>query len=53
MSLGAVIDFSDGMLLGMSFPNLIGVYFLLPVIKKELKAFREHAAAIDRKNVEH
>ena len=26
MSLGAVTDFSDGMLLAMCFPNLIGVY---------------------------
>jgi alanine or glycine:cation symporter, AGCS family len=53
MSLGAVTDFSDGMLLGMSFPNLIGVYFLLPVIKKELIAFREHAAEIDAENIKH
>lgn len=48
LSLGAVTDFSDGMLLGMCFPNLIGVYFLLPVIRKELKAFRAHAEAIDQ-----
>lgn len=47
MSLGAVTDFSDGMLLGMCFPNLIGVYLLLPVVKKELVAFRKHAAEID------
>ncbi len=55
MSLGAVTDFSDGMLLGMSFPNLIGVYFLLPVIKKDLKAFRQHVAEVDDRNkhVEH
>lgn len=48
MSLDAVTDFSDGMLLGMSFPNLIGVYFLLPIVKEELVAFRKHAAEIDR-----
>lgn len=47
MSLGAVTNFSDCMLLGMCFPNLIGVYLLLPVVKKELVAFREHAAEID------
>ena len=51
-SLGAVIDFTDGMLLGMSFPNLIGVYLLLPVIKEELTAFRKHAAEIDQANTE-
>jgi AGCS family alanine or glycine:cation symporter len=47
MSLGAVTDFSDGMLLGMCFPNLIGVYLLLPVVKKELLSFRKHVAEID------
>jgi alanine or glycine:cation symporter, AGCS family len=47
MSLGAVTDFSDGMLLGMCFPNLIGVYLLLPVVKEELFAFRKHVAEID------
>ena len=48
LSLGAVTDFSDGMLLGMCFPNLIGVYFLLPVIRKELNDFRSHAQTIDQ-----
>lgn len=47
MSLGAVTDFSDGMLLGMCFPNLLGVYLLLPVVKEELASFRKHAAEID------
>ena len=47
MTLGAVTDFSDGMLLGMCFPNLIGVYLLLPVVKRELINFRKHAAEID------
>lgn len=49
LSLGAVTDFSDGMLLGMCFPNLIGVYLLLPVIKKELRSFQDHAREIDSK----
>ena len=48
MSLGSVIDFTDGMLLGMCFPNLLGVYFLLPVIREELAAFRQHVAEIDQ-----
>lgn len=47
LSLGAVTDFSDGMLLGMCFPNLIGVYLLLPVVKEELISFRKHADEID------
>lgn len=47
MSPGAVIDFSDAMLFSMSFANLIGVYFMLPVIKKELAKFREFARRVD------
>lgn len=47
MSLGSVMDFSDGMLLGMCFPNLLGVYLLLPVVKRELDQFCEHAKAVD------
>lgn len=49
LSLGAVTDFSDGMLLGMCFPNLIGVYFLLPVVRSELNSFRQHAKNVDSK----
>ena len=48
-SLDAVIDFSDAMLLGMCFPNLIGVYLLLPVVRDEVRKFREHARSIDNK----
>jgi len=47
LSLGQVIDFSDCMLLGMAFPNLIAVYFLLPKVKKELIDFQEHVATIN------
>jgi len=36
MQLGSVIDFSDAMIFAMAFPNLLGCYFLLPVVKKEL-----------------
>ena len=37
--LGAIIDFSDAMLLSMAFPNIIGLYFLAPVIRKDVKAY--------------
>ncbi|MEP4079779.1 alanine/glycine:cation symporter family protein [Haloferula sp.] len=47
MSPGKVIDFSDAMLFSMSFANLIGVYLLLPVIKKELKKFQLFAHRVD------
>ena len=39
VELGSVLDFSDLMILGMAFPNMIGMYFLFPVVLKELKAF--------------
>jgi AGCS family alanine or glycine:cation symporter len=39
MQLGAVIDFSDAMIFAMAFPNLLGCYFLLPVVKRELDEY--------------
>jgi len=39
MQLGSVINFSDAMIFAMAFPNLLGCYFLLPVVKKELNAY--------------
>jgi AGCS family alanine or glycine:cation symporter len=39
MQLGAVIDFSDAMIFAMAFPNVLGLYFLLPVVKKELDVY--------------
>lgn len=39
MQLGAVVDFSDAMILAMAFPNIIGLYFLLPVVKRELNNY--------------
>jgi AGCS family alanine or glycine:cation symporter len=37
--MGAVIDFSDLMILGMAFPNVIGLYFLLPKVLEDLKLY--------------
>ncbi len=39
MSLSAVINFSDAMIFAMSVPNLIGLYFLAPVVKRELSQY--------------
>jgi AGCS family alanine or glycine:cation symporter len=36
MQLGSVIDFSDAMIFAMAFPNVLGIYFLLPVVRKDL-----------------
>ena len=39
MQLGAVIDFSDAMIFAMAFPNVLGIYFLLPVVRQELDEY--------------
>ncbi|MCX7554248.1 alanine/glycine:cation symporter family protein [Marinicella sp. S1101] len=39
INLTAVIGFSFAMTLAMSFPNIIGLYYLAPVVKQELNAF--------------
>jgi len=39
MKLGAVIDFSDAMIFAMAFPNVLGIYFLMPVVKRELDEY--------------
>ena len=38
-SLTSVIDFSDMMILSMSFPNIIGLYILAPEVYKDLKSY--------------
>lgn len=46
-SMDKAIDFSDASLFAMSIPNLIGVYFLLPVIRKELDKFVDFTKRVD------
>ncbi len=41
VNLGAVLDFSDMMILAMSIPNLIGCYMLSGMIASELKDYME------------
>jgi AGCS family alanine or glycine:cation symporter len=45
--MGNAIDFSDASLFAMSIPNLIGVYFLLPVIRNELSRFVRFTRLVD------
>lgn len=44
MSLGPVIDFSDSMIFAMAIPNVIGLYVLMPVVRRELAQYREKMA---------
>ena len=39
MSLGPVIDFSDSMIFAMAIPNIIGLYFLMPVVRSEISQY--------------
>ena len=40
-SLGAVLSFSDMMILAMSFPNIIGLYIMSPEIRADMEAYWE------------
>ncbi|RJK94346.1 alanine/glycine:cation symporter family protein [Vallicoccus soli] len=40
-SLGPIIAFSDSMIFAMSIPNLIGVYLLMGVVRRELREHEE------------
>ena len=39
-SLGPVIDFSDAALFSMAVINIIGLYALMPIVKRELESYR-------------
>lgn len=39
ITLDAVIKFSDAMILALVFPNMIGLFFLFPVVKRELQSY--------------
>ncbi|CAL67350.1 amino acid carrier protein [Christiangramia forsetii] len=45
VSLGAVLDFSDMMILAMSFPNIIGLYFLIGEVSNDLKEYQHRLKA--------
>ena len=38
-SMSSIWDFSDAMIFAMVFPNMIGLFFLFPVVKEELKKY--------------
>ncbi|GAB4171439.1 MAG: alanine/glycine:cation symporter family protein [Wenzhouxiangellaceae bacterium] len=39
INLQSVMDFADAMILAMALPNLIGVYLLTPLVKRELESY--------------
>jgi len=38
-SMGSIWKFSDAMIFAMIFPNMVGLFFLFPVVKKQLKRY--------------
>ncbi|MGJ3241443.1 MAG: alanine/glycine:cation symporter family protein [Opitutales bacterium] len=48
MSLGNVVGFSDAAIFAMCFPNLIGLYLLLPEVRTELKAYMAKIRLIEQ-----
>jgi len=40
MQLGAVLEFSDAMVFLVALPNILGLYLLAPVVKKELRKYQ-------------
>ncbi|MFM1560775.1 MAG: amino acid carrier protein [Roseibacillus sp.] len=49
-SLGNILDISDSLFFAMVIPNVIGLFVLLPVVKRELASFLAHAKEIDAKD---
>ena len=47
-NVGKAVDFSDAALFAMSIPNLIGVYFMIPIIRREYAKFQHFADRIDK-----
>jgi AGCS family alanine or glycine:cation symporter len=41
VQLGAVLEFSDAMVFVIALPNILGLYLLAPVVKRELKSYRQ------------
>ncbi len=40
-SMKSIWDFSDAMIFAMVFPNMIGLFFLFPIVKEELNKYLE------------
>ena len=45
IQLDAVLDFSDALVFVIALPNILGLYVLAPVVKKELKVIRRGSKA--------
>jgi AGCS family alanine or glycine:cation symporter len=50
-SMGSIWKFSDAMIFAMIFPNMVGLFFLFPVVKKQLKRYLD-AIKLKREAIE-
>lgn len=48
--LGSVLDFSDAMIFAMCIPNILGIYFLAPIVKREMKSYMARVKSGEIKN---
>ena len=48
MKLDSVVAFSDAMLFAMSIPNMVGLYILVPTVKREMQSFLNYARSAHR-----
>jgi AGCS family alanine or glycine:cation symporter len=49
IQLDAVLELSDALVFIVAIPNIIGLYLLAPVIRRELKGYHERLAAGETK----
>jgi len=47
-SMGSIWAFSDAMIFAMVFPNMVGLYFLFPVVKEQLKRYLDAIKVMSR-----
>lgn len=52
MNLGPVIDFSDAMIFLMAIPNVIGLYLLMPVVRREADHYWAWIASEDKRRLQ-
>ena len=45
MNLGSIVDIADALMFIMAIPNLIGVYLLMPVVRRELRSYEARLRA--------
>ena len=47
LDLGVIIDFSDAIVFCMALPNVLGLYFLAPIVKREVGTYLEKLRSVE------